>query len=468
MHWINRHGYLSLAVLMFLIVVMGACAPATPAPAPEQPAAEAPAETSAEAPAAEPVSIRVSVIPGPSGENIKYCAELFMEKNPDIEVQVDIAGGAESEYKPNFPQIAISDDRPDAAWYWVDGRQYQDLVAANALEPLNDVWEQEGLYDAYPEATVQKYTSPDGNQYAGNLDMVWYAPVYYNKAIFKEAGVEPPANGFYYESLEEWYDVVDKLRAAGYEPLTLGGGEGWRLGHLHDMLLQRMLSPEVLNDFYNNWRPGWEPIAHYNGPEWQAVDKMMKEWYDRGVIAEGDLGRNYAEGRALFTQGKAAMYQDGSWAVGMLRDEAPDLDFGWMVYPRIDPDIDPGILVYAGDGIMAPKAHTPERGAAAKKYIAYCLSEEYQTAMAENTALGMVPGRTDIPEEALMNNDPMVVDMFTKLNNPLPTATGWDDPVPADMAELSFTLMQEMLTGQIQPEEMGEQLEQLAEKHRSK
>jgi len=240
-----------LGVLVLLLAFAAACSPApaepTQAPAPTKaPGQPTKASEPTESPAAEPVNIRVTGIPGPAGENIKYCAELFMKENPDINVEIDIAGGAETEYKPNFPQIAISDDRPDAAWYWVDGRQYQDLVAAGALESLNDVWEKDGLYDAYPDATVQKYTSPDGNQYAGNSDMVWYTPVYYNKAIFKEAGVEPPANGFYYESLEEWYDVVDKIRAAGYEPLTIGGGEGWRLGHLHDQLLQRMLTPEQL------------------------------------------------------------------------------------------------------------------------------------------------------------------------------------------------------------------------------
>ena len=84
-------------------------------------------------------------------------------KNPDIEVQVNVAGGAETEYKPNFPQIAVSSDRPDTAWYWVDGRQYQDLVAAKALEPLgrNDLYKSEGLATAYPEATLNKYTSTD-------------------------------------------------------------------------------------------------------------------------------------------------------------------------------------------------------------------------------------------------------------------------------------------------------------------
>jgi hypothetical protein len=46
------------------------------------------------------------------------------------------------------------------------------------------------------------------------------------------------------------------------------------------------------------------------------------------------------------------------------------------------------------------------------------------------------------------------------------TSTGWDDPVPGDMAEKSFILLQEMLTGTRQPEAVGQELEKLAEQHR--
>lgn len=459
-----QRGYWLLALLVSLVIVLGACAPVTPVPAPQQPAAEQPAAQPA---APEKQTIRVTVIPGPAGEMVKFCAENFMKKNPDIEVQVDIAGGAETEYKPNFPQIAVSADRPDAAWYWVDGRQYQDLVEAGALEPLDDIWESEGLTEAYPEATITKYTSPDGHRYAVNTDVVWYPLVYYNKAIFEEVGVEPPANGLYYESLEEWYSVIDKIRAAGYEPVTVGGKEGWRIGHAHDTLLQRMIPQELLDDFYNNWRPGWEPKVHYSGPEWRAVDEMLKEWYDRGVFAEGDLGRNYAEGRALFVQGKAAMYQDGSWAVGILRDEAPDIDFGWMLYPQVDPNIKPKFLLYAGNGLMVPKAKTLESGAAAKKFVAFCVSLEQQSALAENQSLGFVPARKDVPAESMQSLDPMVLEMWNRLLE-VGTSTGWDDPVPADMAERSFILFQEMLTGVREPATVGEELEKLAERHRQK
>jgi len=411
-------------------------------------------------------SIRVTVIPGPAGNNIKYAAENFMKKYPDIEVQVDVAGGAETEYKPNFPQIAVSADRPDAAWYWVDGRQYQDLVAAGALENLDEIYESEGLYKAYPEATLTKYTSPDGHHYAVNTDVVWYPQVYYNKEIFKECGVEPPANGLAYETLDEWYAVCDKVRAKGYEPVTVGSKEGWRIGHCHDTLLQRMIPQELLNDLYENWRPGWEPKIHYNGPEWTAVDKMLKEWFDKGVFAEGDLGRNYAEGRALFVQKKAAMYQDGSWAVGILRNEAPDIDFGWMLYPQVKPEIKPKFLLYAGNGFLVPK--DPHDKDAAMKFAAYVTSLEYQTLMVQNKDIGFVTSRVDVPADVLKESlEPLVGEMWFKLIE-VGTSTGWDDPAPADMAERSFILFQEMLTGMREPETVGEELEQLAERHRSK
>lgn len=471
----NRHlswwDLLSLLVLAVMLVGLVGCAPtAAPAAAPAAakattaPAAEKPTAAAAAAPSGAKQKIRVTGIPGGSGNSLKYAADLFMKKYPNIEVQVDLAGGAETEYKPNFPQIAVSSDRPDAAWYWVDGRQYQDLVAAGALESLNAIYKSENLEKVYPEATLSKYTSPDGNRYAVNTDMVWYPQVYYNKKAFEKAGVKPPANGLYYETLQEWYDVAAKLKAAGYEPLTIGGKEGWRIGHLHDTLLQRMIPQEKLDDLYNNWRKGTTPKVKYDGPEWLAVDKMLKEWYDKGVIAEGDLGRNYAEGRALFVQEKAAMYQDGSWAVGILNTEAPNLDYGWMLYPQVDPKIKPKFLLYAGNGFMVPK--NPKNKDAAMKFAAWITSQEYQTEMMKNKDIGFVTSRNDLPAEAMITLEPKVKAMFDSMKQ-TGTSTGWDDPVPGDMAEKSFILFQEMLTGTRQPQAVGQELEKMVQQHRA-
>jgi ABC-type glycerol-3-phosphate transport system substrate-binding protein len=470
---LSRREFLRAAGIAGVGLGLAACAPAAPAApaapvapaATAAPAAPAAAATVPPAAAAAKHKIRITAIPGPAGDNIKYAISLFQKKYPDLEVQLDVAGGAETEYKPNFPQIAISSDRPDAAWYWVDGRQYQDLVTAGALEPLDSIWESEGLVKAMGTAITTKYTSPDSHRYAGCVDIVWYPQVYYNLDIFAKAGVKPPANGLAYESLDEWYSVCDKIRKAGFEPVTVGGKEGWRLGHAHDALLQRMVPQDMLDDLYINARPGVKAKAHYTGAEWTSADKMLKEWYDKGVFAEGDLGRNYAEGRALFVQKKAAMYQDGSWGVGILRTEAPDIKFGWMLYPQVKPEIKPKFLVYGGDGVMIPKK--PTDLPTSQKFVAYLLSQEYQTEMAKNGALGLVPSRSDVPESAMQSLDPMVREMFYQLPK-VGTSTGWDDPCPGDMAEKSFILFQEMLTGIRKPETVGEELEKMADVKRSK
>jgi ABC-type glycerol-3-phosphate transport system substrate-binding protein len=459
----TRRDFLRGAAVTGVGLGLAACVPPTAAP----PAAQAPAaEATSAAPAAgEKKVIEVTGIPGPTADQLKFHADAFMKQNPNVEIVLNIAGGAETEYKPNFPQIAMSADRPDVAWYWVDGRQYQDLVEAGALEPLDDLYEREGWDKVMPPSTLQKYTSPDGHRYAVNWTIVWYPQIYYNKKIFEEVGVELPADGVAYKTVDEWYGVCDKIRAAGYEPVTIGSKEGWRIGHCHDVLLQRIIPEEMFVDYFDNWRPGAEPKIRYTDPLWLEADKMLKEWFDKGVFAEGDLGRNYAEGRAVFDQGKAAMYQDGSWAVGILRDEAPDIDFGWMLYPQVKEEIPAKFLLYAGNGLMIPK--NPSDLEIAKEFVAFCLSKERQTALAEEPTLTEVPSRIDIPDEAMAQMDPVAFDMW-KLLPTVGTATGWDDPVPADLAERSFILFQEMLTGAREPETVGEDLEKLAERHRQK
>ena len=447
-----------LAVFLALAILVGC----PPAPPPEVPVEEVTPEevTPEEVVPPELVgTLRVTGIAGPGGEMLSLHAANFMEAHPGVEVIVEVS--PVDEYKPAFPLIAASPDAPDVAWYWVDGRAYQDMVAAGVLLPLDDLYAREGWDKVYPESTLAKYTSPDGHRYAVNTDIVWYPQVYYNKEIFEELGIAPPQVAY---TLDEWYEVIDKIRAAGYEPVTAGIKDGWIVGHTHDAILQRMIPQELLDDLYNNWRPGWEPKIHYTGPEWLAANKMLLEWYQRGVFAEGAIGRGYAEGRALFVDGRAAMYQDGSWAVGVLAAEAPDLDFGWMLYPQINPEIEPKFLLYAGNGMMIPKAgRNPDL---AKEFLAFMLSREQQIELAKSGLL--VPARTDVSPEVMKESlPPLVFEMWEQLEV-VGTSTGWDDPVPAVLAERSFILFQEMLTGMRTPESVGEELEKIAEDLRKK
>lgn len=408
--------------------------------------------------------ITVTSIPGAAGDRVQLVANNFMAANPNAKINVNIAGGAETEYKPQFPQIVNSSDKPDLAWYWVDGRQYQDIANAGLLESLDDMYASEGWNEVLSESTKNVYTSPDGQKYAVCESIVWYPQIYYNREAFAKAGVEEPAS-HYFASLDEFYAACDKLRAAGYEPLTMGGGEGWIIGHTHDALLQRVATDEQLTDLIFNWRPGSEPKVGFTDGPWAQSTQLLLDMYQKNVWAEGFLGRSYAEGRALFVQGKAAMYQDGSWAptAAILYKEAPELDFGWMIYPQVDPNIKPEFLLYAGGGMMIPKGgKNPEL---ARQFLAYLMSKEQMTAAAE--AAIVVPSRSDIPVEVIQKVGPQVAEMYPLLTE-YGTATGWDDPVPADMAERSLILWQELLTGQTTAEQIGQEIERLADRHRSR
>lgn len=409
-------------------------------------------------------TLTVTTIPGNQATRFQLVANNFMAVNPDINVIVSVAGGAETEYKPTFPQIVASDDRPDVAWYWVDGRQYQDIANNGFLEPLDDLYESEGWNEVMPESTLTLYTQPDGNKYAVCGGVVWYPQIYYNRAIFAEVGIEPPpAERPYYTSNEEFYEVCDRLRAAGYEPVTIGGKEGWIIGHTHDAILSRVATTEELVDLLFNWRPGSVPLTRYTENPWRRSNELLLEYAQRGVFAEGYLGRSYAEGRSLFVQERAAMYQDGSWAptAPILYSEAPDIDFGWMLYPQIEEANGAKFLLYAGDGIMVP-AGTPNVDIA-KQFVAFMNSQEQVIAQID---AGIVPSRTDIPVEEIERIGPQVAEMYGMLPT-LGTTTGWDDPVPANMAERSHILWQDLLGGRLSVEQVGIEIERLAERNRS-
>src|SRR5688572_25197634 len=235
--------------------------------------------------AAQKRTLAVSCIPGSPAAHLQDAAKKFMAANADVDVQVNVAGGAETEYKGAFPQIVASSDKPDFAWYWVDGRQYQDIANAGLLEPLDDMYESEGWNKVLPQSVINTYTSPDGKKYAVSEAIVWYPQVYYNKEAFKKAGIEEPKD-HYFKSLDEFYAACDKLRKAGYEPLTLGGGEGWILGHTHDAILQRVATDDQLNDLLTSWRKGSTPKVRYTEAPWTTADKLLMEFAEKKVFAE--------------------------------------------------------------------------------------------------------------------------------------------------------------------------------------
>jgi ABC-type glycerol-3-phosphate transport system substrate-binding protein len=408
-------------------------------------------------------TLTVGAIPGAAGAHMQDAATRFTAANPDVNVQVNIASGAETYWKPNFPQIVSSSDKPDFAWYWVDGRQYQDIANAGLLEPLDDLYASEAWDKALPQSVQNTYTSPDGHKYAVCETIVWYPQIYYSREAFSKAGIEEPTD-HYFASLDDFYAACDKLRTAGYEPLTLGGGEGWILGHTRDALQSRVATDEQMQELLTNWQKSKPLTLKLTEPPWSTATQLLLEFSDKKVFADGYLGRSYADGRALFVQGKAGMYQDGSWAAtaDILYKEAPDLDFGWMIFPQVMPDISAKFLLYGGNGLMIPAGGPNVE--LAKEFMKFIMSQSEQEEATKNQLI--VSARNDVPAEAVSAAGPHIAEMFPLLTT-YGTSTGWDDPAPAALAERSLVLWGDLLSGRSTPEDVDAELEKLVEDFRN-
>lgn len=97
-------------------------------------------------------------------------------------------------------------------------------MAADQLESLNFLYEQNGWMDVMPE-TLIPLISQDGEIFSVTVNIHRANVLWYNPKILAANGIEVPA------TLAEWFTAMDTLQAAGVLPLALG--EQWTAMHLY-------------------------------------------------------------------------------------------------------------------------------------------------------------------------------------------------------------------------------------------
>lgn len=403
------------------------------------------------------------VVAGPGGSGdiseMRFRTEIeaYARINPEVEV-VYRPSGDPLEYRATLPLIATSGEPPDVAWYWLGDRRFRELVAQGLLAPLDDLYAAEGWDQVLREPSLAIARGPDGRRYGVNEQIVWYPVLYFNLALYQQAGVSRPAVTPYYRNLDEWFAVTDGLRAAGIQPLTFGGDDIWTLGHLHDALLQRLVPEEQLREYARLAPRAPRGTVRFTDDAFLAAARTMLDWQRRGVFAAGFMDLDYAAGRARYVNGEAAIYMDGSWALSqsVLYAEAPDMDYGWMLLPQLRPEIRPRFLLYASGGLVV-FASSPQIEVA-KQFVAFVMSKKRQEALAYD--IHFVPSRTDVDEGAIRALGRTVHDMWKRLVD-VGTAVGWSESVHYAVAQRSLPLLAEMMAGRRTPESVGEALERV-------
>lgn len=215
----------------------------------------------------------------------------------------------------------------------------------------------------------------DGKTYALPFS-VGVVGFWYNTELFDKAGVTPPA------TWDEFYGVVDKLKAANIEPISVGAKDKWPAAHYWYYFSLRECSKQVLTDAVKTLQ-FTDPCFVKAGEDTKRL--VDAKPFNRGFLSTpAQTGGTSASG--LLATGKVAMEMQGHWEPGVMQGLTPDHKglgdrTGWFPFPAVSGGAGDQKAALGGGDAWAVSKDAPD---AAVEFVKYLLSDEVQKGFAEN------------------------------------------------------------------------------------
>jgi glucose/mannose transport system substrate-binding protein len=321
--------------------------------------------------AGEPVEVFSWWTAGGEADGLAAMLEVFEAEYPGYTFEnAAVAGGAGTNARAVLA-TRLSQSDPPSSW---QGHAGQELigtyVAAGQIQPLNDLYEEEGWLDVMPAGLID-LISQDGNIYSvpvniHRANVLWYSP-----SALEAWGVEPPT------TWDEFLDAAATIEAAGATPLAMG--EQWTSMHLLETVLIGSLGAD-------GWQALWDGSGDWASGDLTAALETFASVLD--YTNEDASTLTWDQAAQLVIDGDAAFTIMGDWAEGYFKskDLAPNDGFGWAPSPGTD-----GIFDFLSDSFVLPVNAKNEEGAIA--WLKVAGSRAGQDAF--NPIKGSIPARSD-------------------------------------------------------------------------
>lgn len=325
----------------------------------------------------------------PQGQAIKEAADAYTA-DTGIAVDLQFKGrtGIREGLQPaldagtNIDLFDEDIDRVNGTWgnYLMD---LEDLVKENNYEETASA----GLMAACREVG------------GGTLKSIPYQPnvfaFFYNKQIFEEAGVTAAPTTW-----AEFLDTCEKVKAAGYTPLT---NDDAYITSLFGFHMSRLLGEAGTEDVVNN--------GDWDNP---AVMQTAEDYADlaaKGYFSETIEGNVWPAGQnSELALGTAAMYLNGSWLPNEVKDIA-DFEWGCFSYPALEGGVDGTEAANYGAQVFAINKDS-KKAAEAFGLIEYITKGEYDAKLSE-MSVGIPSDSTNSEWPALIADVKPVMESLT-------------------------------------------------------
>jgi len=382
------------AVSMFFIGIgcKGETAPSQEAVEEEVMEEEAPAEVTD-----EPITIHFWSLAGPNNDWVVAWKNLYEAENPNVTINVT-AHESQAIMDIITPALASGSEDLDLTFYW-PGASIDTWARDGLLLDLSPYYEQYGWWDKKNQGGAQYLTDGAGEGGKGmftfTTDWVTVPHYFYNTTIFEEVGIAPP------ETIDDLYTNAEALKAAGYEAWSAGVVDRWPVGGIFNDYLADIMPTEDFNKLVN-----WErdPNKSAETAEIFLHESVVEAWafirslIDAGVFIEGANAMDDTAARQAFNNGITAIYDSGSWTMGIFDSEAPDLTYSYYNLPPIDGRL---TICSGYNGLSIPASVSEEKIPVIMDLLDHSLLSDYSQAIFN---IGAIPDNavlTDSELEAL-------------------------------------------------------------------
>ena len=347
---------IALILAMLLVFMLPACSNSVSTTTENDANTEQQAQsTAAETDKEETTTIRFVHFRSEDSQIYQTINKMFEETYPDIKIEMDVESADQTEYYAVLKtKLQGNADAVDVYAIHV-GPRLQEFAAAGYAMDLTDTAASAYYYEDFLE------TARIGDAIYGLPQAYNSYVIFYNKDIFAKYGLEVPS------TWDEMKAVCNTLSENGEGTIASGFGENW----VFDLQIDGLLSSYYDGDPYVLEKLESGALQWTDSGVVNAYTDLQKMGQD-GFFMNGSTGTSYEASIALFTQGKAAMLNTGSWSVGGVLEANQEFNMGFFILPNSQNDY--YLIQDVGQSLAVNPNSTKQ--AAAMQYVAFLSSPE--------------------------------------------------------------------------------------------
>lgn len=366
----------------------------------------------------------------------KICQDYKDNVNPNFEWEYEYVSADDLTQK--IATLSSSNDLPDLFAYEA-GAPLTTLIDADKVLNVSELLDATDTWDYLSESAVSIMKDLSGTEDLYDLPLgLNVEGFWYNKDLFEQAGVEVPT------TWDEFDAVLEKLDAAGIQPMSTGGSDKWLATRLINAYAVRTMGNDVMTKAANG------EIQYTDEGLVVAADKLAS-WAEKGYFGEGVTTVDASTAQSMLMNRQAAIFYTGSWFTQNLTDPtqntAGEDGIGFFNIPVEDESISASTSYSMNCGnILAMSKDKMNEGTA--WFMKYFIQNMGNVAMEE---LGTVKGYTYTTSTEDM--DPYTQLVLDEIAKSTEGFAWWEAKMNAEVSSIAQENVQPLLNGDMTGQE---------------